>query len=332
MWRVVTFFLILTTHEGLPQTRLNEIDRKAISFKSEKNISLEQLTVMLTRDLRNDYEKTRVIYRWITNNIVYDCELYHKIKDKRKGKSLKFNKKTHVYKVYKKKKSICGGYANLMKYMCDIAYVKCEIIEGVAKGSAVVIGDRKPGKHAWNAISIDGKWYMCDPTWGSGYTDIKVTTFTKSFRDQYFLVDPKYFILSHYPDNPAWKLTDSKLKFHEFANLPIIAGGFYRNRINNFYPRNGVVKAAVGDTIEFILSSNLENGLRYISLVLLSKDMEEIKGKGNSFDKMLEYTDLGYKYNYVVYREGRYKVVLVLNGKSTLIYDFYVEDAKPQSK
>src|SRR5690606_727912 len=128
---VVFFVLLLTETCAFSQTRLQEIDRIAISFKSDKKIPLERLTVMLTKYLKTDYEKTRVIYRWITNNIAYDCKLYHKSKNT--GKSLKFKKKTSIDRVYRQKKSVCGGYAGLMKYMCDIAGIKCDIVTGIAK-------------------------------------------------------------------------------------------------------------------------------------------------------------------------------------------------------
>lgn len=88
----------------------------------------------------------------------------------------------------------------------------------------------------------------------------------------------------------------------------------------------------VGDTIEFIVSSNLEKGLKHISFLLVSNELEEITGKGNAFNRELKYTDLGYKCNYVIYRDGRYKVILYINGHHTLLYDFYVKTAENSPK
>ena len=38
--------------------------------------------------------------------------------------------------------------------------------------------DLEGQSHAWNAAKIEGKWYLIDPTWNSGYVD-RASGFTK---------------------------------------------------------------------------------------------------------------------------------------------------------
>lgn len=41
-------------------------------------------------------------------------------------------------------------------------------MHGKAKGYGYVAGTDKYAGHAWNKITIEGKPFLCDTTWGSG--------------------------------------------------------------------------------------------------------------------------------------------------------------------
>ena len=59
-------------------------------------------------------------------------------------------------------------------------------------GMAGIRGDY--GYHAWNAIRINGKWQMVDPTWG---TDLQQ-------RESWWLTPKADFLKSHIPADESY--------------------------------------------------------------------------------------------------------------------------------
>lgn len=58
-----------------------------------------------------------------------------------------------------KKSGVCDGIAKTVKSICDYVGFPCVVIEGEAQRTG-----GKIGRHAWNAIKIDGKWNYYDFT------------------------------------------------------------------------------------------------------------------------------------------------------------------------
>jgi hypothetical protein len=69
--------------------------------------------------------------------------------------------------------------------------------------------------HVWCASLIGNKWYLFDPTWGSGYVDNG--RFYKKMDDAYFKVSPSTMIATHIPYDYLW----------QFLNYPITNQEFY---------------------------------------------------------------------------------------------------------
>ncbi|HEX9152985.1 MAG TPA: hypothetical protein VF842_12925, partial [Flavobacterium sp.] len=69
--------------------------------------------------------------------------------------------------------------------------------------------------HAWCAAKIDNKWYLFDPTWGSGY--VNNGKFFKKLNEKYFKAEPANLISSHIPFDYLW----------QFLNYPITNDEFY---------------------------------------------------------------------------------------------------------
>ena len=71
------------------------------------------------------------------------------------------------------------SYVNLHHYNSNIflrlAGLECEKISGQAKGAGYYPGcfdpdnlSDGPGAHAWNAVKLDGEWFVSDATWAAG--------------------------------------------------------------------------------------------------------------------------------------------------------------------
>lgn len=75
--------------------------------------------------------------------------------------------------------------------------------------------------HAWNAVRLDGKWFLLDSTWGAGHTDGHA--YVKQFNEFYFLTDPAHFVNDHFPymdndmaESVKWQLLKKPVTLDEF--------------------------------------------------------------------------------------------------------------------
>lgn len=125
---------------------------------------IDKLAVDLTKGEKNDYDKCKKIYKWITSNIKYDYEKAIIIaKDSR-------NTQSGTIVCYQTKKGICFDYASLFISMCKASDIKVNLVTGLGY-SGMSWGD-----HAWNQFYSKEKerWVNVDTTFGvsgSNYFD-----------------------------------------------------------------------------------------------------------------------------------------------------------------
>lgn len=123
--------------------------------------STRTLTNYLTEGITDDSLKTVAIYNWITNNISYD---YDALKS---TKPLSFSTGKEILK---SKKTLCQGYCTLLVEMLDHAGIRAATIEGYTQSYQTdSLRYFFESDHEWVVFSIRNKWYLCDPTWDSGY-------------------------------------------------------------------------------------------------------------------------------------------------------------------
>jgi len=188
-------------------------DSIALSIPKGKKYSVDELTNVLTKDLKTDHEKCRVIFRWITENIAYSFS----------------NKTGDVTKVLQKRTAVCMGYAALFETMCRKAGLECETIAGFAKIAPEDIGVKlTKTNHNWNVIKLYGKWYLIDATWAAGNYNHK---FVKDYDESYYLTAPIYLILSHYPEDPKYQYLDTIISSETFIRYPIVYSGLMKNKM-----------------------------------------------------------------------------------------------------
>ena len=160
---------------------------------------MQSLAAYLIEPAKNDREKARAIFRWITENIDYNVEVFFK------GGSGATNSED----VLKSRKSVCYGYSDLFLSLAREAGLQAVRISGYGKGYGYVPGKNftGPANHAWNAVMINGSWYLMDSTWGAGYVsgDGK---YVRRFDDHFFMTPPSQFIFGHFPEDARWQLLD----------------------------------------------------------------------------------------------------------------------------
>lgn len=215
-------------------TKANQIAKK---IKTKRLYELNKLTFILTNELETDIEKLRSIYVWICSNISNDFRLYSLNERKRNRflqDSLKLEnwnskfKKILFKKLLKKKRTICTGYAYLLKEMCNIAGIEAKMVNGFGRTSTVDFSKLTMPNHTWNIIKINNKWYLCDPTWSTGISFPNEGRFQFIYNDGYFLTEPKLFSVNHFPINEDFSLLENDVpNFTDFTELPILYGGAF---------------------------------------------------------------------------------------------------------
>ncbi len=206
-----------------------QIDTLSIYHEAKKVIgpatkSASLLGVKVAYGYDDDASKVIAISSWIGDNIAYDYEGYIKHR----------SEKYDSYEVLKKKKALCGEYAQLFKEMCESVGIDVVIVGGYTRGMDFMPNDTLyRSEHAWNAVLIDKKWELVDVTFAAGKIVQKKQNFKKGlnslfgmhtkpkykfekrFRPEWILKHPRQMILTHLPEVEMFQLLE--------APIPVIA-------------------------------------------------------------------------------------------------------------
>lgn len=270
-------------------------DSIALMHSKQKYKTTLELTRKLTRTLTADHDKFRVFFRWITENVKYKWGAYG----------------TNPNKVVTSKKAVCEGYASLLYEMCMLVGIECRIINGYAKSFPEnLYTNMKETNHAWNAVKLYGKWYLIDATWASGGYDPKKRKFTKEYDETYFLTDPAFFALRHFPIDEQWNLTDSTFSKQEFKKSPIFYTNYHYMGIRLVEP----IKGKVGNSMNIKFISD-----EPINRASLALDNDTDKN-GNREFKTLAITkmDKTYTISYEFEKDDEGALAIYMNGKAIL--------------
>jgi len=235
--------LLLTPIPGsrdiLERANLELIDQHALATPESAETSIESLAAWLVEPARNELEKARAIYRWVTHNITYDLEamLTGNIPDQ------------SAAVVLERRTAVCGGYATLFKELSLAAGLQAVKITGWVRGAyGYTIGDSvigSPGSyHAWNAVKINDGWYLLDSTWG----DVDRATVTQEpqrvcrFHEFYFLTPPNQLIYRHFPRNSDWQLLEVPVSAAEFLKPPCVGPPFFEYGLDFDSHTEGVIE------------------------------------------------------------------------------------------
>lgn len=211
-------------------------DANALECKGDGLENLPLLVYNLTANLTTDVERFRAIYRWVCGNIANDYGLYLRHMHKRqrfKEDSLKLKdwnnhfRKLSFKKLLKNQRTICTGYAYILKELASMANIECEIVDGFARTSVIDVKTLDTPNHTWNVVKLDGNWYLCDPTWASGTPNPTTSLFEFNYNDGFFLTNPELFAVNHYPVESRWFLMKDIPTFDSFLEAPIFYNQAY---------------------------------------------------------------------------------------------------------
>ena len=207
---IVLVFLFISICNYSQIKNFDQIEKYVKEVPESETLDIETLTLYLKKNAKTKTEIVARIYFWIVENIEYDWDAFRN------------NKQIDVSAIatLKNRKSVCSGYANLFKAICDNAKIKCAVIEGYAKGYGYKEGKLTEPNHAWNAVKLYEKWELIDVTWGRGLVLINEGE-VEFWNSRYFLDDPNDFILEHFPIDETWQLLDNEISIEVFFSEEI---------------------------------------------------------------------------------------------------------------
>ena len=214
---LVIFFTLALSAQA-QRSDFKEIDFARADYiaelhQGEELYNLPGLVHGLTTSLNTDVEKFRSIYYWVCHNIRGEYQIMRKNNKTRKKLldnpqaldewNAAFRKEMFT-KLLHEKETLCTGYAYLVKELANMAGLECEIIHGYGPGNQVKKGDLEAPNHSWNAVKLNGKWYLCDATWSAGIIDMNTFLFEFDYDDTFFLMKPEDFAKTHRPEDDTW--------------------------------------------------------------------------------------------------------------------------------
>jgi len=223
----------LGNYDAAQNYSYEEIDAHALAAPASAEQSMESLAAYLIGSAANEREKARAIFRWICENIDYDLGSYFT------GRLGSINSAD----ILKSRSSVCSGYSNLFSALAGEAGLEAVEIRGYGKGYSYRPGGRFTGpyNHAWNAVKINGSWYLMDPTWGSGYLGAD-GEYHRRFDDHYFMTAPDQFIFDHLPEEESWQLLPTPLSKAQFEDLVYVESDLFNLGLE-VIERNGSIAA-----------------------------------------------------------------------------------------
>ncbi|AXT56451.1 hypothetical protein D1815_12015 [Aquimarina sp. AD1] len=297
--------------------------------KLHKGASLENLPLLaheLTNSLPTEVEKFRAIYVWVCQNIKGDNTQFTKVNKKRKKlrqDSISFMRWNHKYKktafkkLLKRKKTMCTGYAYLIKELCHLSNITAEIVDGYGRSVESNIKTLEMANHSWNAVLLNNKWYLCDATWSSGYLN-EYNVFVRAYNDGYFLTAPPLFGKNHFPIKQKWLLTEN-ITAISFVNAPLVYGETFENNITPIYPQNMDLSINKDQEVIFSFKSNKIVSDKNIALVYyigIEERTLEIYNKEKSDDIQ--------SFKHTFKNKGIYDTHLKINGDIVATYTINV--------
>ncbi len=201
----------------------NQIEKHVLNTAKHAEISIKNLAEYLTKSSKNDREKAKAIYCWITSNISYDVSAYP---------AGAVSRYLSPDEVLKRKSAVCQGYAELFAALGTAAGLEVKTVDGYAKGFSYSAGDvfRGDCNHAWNALKINGKWHLLDVTWGAGH--VENGKFIRHYEEYYFCPPSNHFIYSHFPRDPQLQLLSAPVSLQDFEKLVYVKPAFFKNSIS----------------------------------------------------------------------------------------------------
>ena len=210
--------------------------RKDVVNKALLNLPKRESSILLKMCLEmskikeeyslNDPESAYLVYKWIADNIKYDCT----------DPKLNYESPSTVFIAGK---SGSFGIAALFKNMCTFMKIESDIISGITKVKVDNEEMINEVENYWNYILIDGNYYLIDIPMGAG--ECYGNSFDKFYSDIFFATKPEFFIHYHFPEDNKWQLLSKEITNKEFTSMVYLYRDFYIEGFRTIEPDTNIL-------------------------------------------------------------------------------------------
>jgi len=193
-------------HAQIETYSKSEITQRTQQIPADATRSVGTLAAALTSGLAGDEAKAFAIYSWVAHNLTYDKLAAEYVTTYASDDEVAIEALT-------KRKGVCSHYAHLFDALAEAAGIPSLVVSGYVRSEREI--SKIP--HAWNALKIDGDWYLFDPTWGSGYFNRSTKLYHQEFSEKFFKVPPSQMIKTHMPFDPLMQMLDYQMSNSGFV-------------------------------------------------------------------------------------------------------------------
>jgi len=212
-------------------------------FPAEHEASIQSVGLYLAANERDPFQLAKAVHDFVANRVVYDSVALAE------GRYPPQDPET----VFAERIGVCAGYSRLVREIGQVAGLEVVYVVGDAR---VGTETEPTGEgHAWNAVQLEGRWYLMDSTWAAGSSDGQ--QFEKRYSSETFLAPPEIFGIQHFPEEPRWQLRAVPLTRGEFNRQPMLRAGFFMHGFTLRAPQ----RSQVDTTSDF--TARVENGGDY---------------------------------------------------------------------
>lgn len=192
---------------------------------ADAEVSIAALGAYYQQAVESPWDRAKAVHDWIADHIAYDAPSY--VAGRIPPQTAEATFRTRL--------SVCAGYARLFTALGTAAGLHVETVVGDARH-----GPGEARSHAWNAIELDGTWYLVDATWDAGSVD--GTTFTRRYSSGHFLAPPEVMGVTHFPDEDRWQLRDVPLTRGEWNRQPVLRPAFFAEGLRLISPDRALIE------------------------------------------------------------------------------------------
>jgi transglutaminase-like putative cysteine protease len=196
----------------------NVVSLIVTAMPASEEASIARVATYLRAHASNDYELARAAHDYIATRVAYDTEALASIA----ASDYRTRFPQDAASVFRTRRGVCEGYARLFRALSEAMGLEARYVVGDARTAREPL-EVEP--HAWNAVRIDGAWYLLDVTWDAG--GVGEEGFVARYSTDYFLTPSGIFVTGHFPDSVTWQLRDAPITRGEFQRMPVLSPSFY---------------------------------------------------------------------------------------------------------
>ncbi len=261
---------------------------------------LAELVQGITAGAATDSAKARALFVWVATHIRYDAPKAAEFRVSYGSRPI--DTLAAARQVLQARKGVCTDYSLLLYQLYRQAGLRTRIISGYAKGQFEQAGTPIQSiNHQWNAVWLDGRWRMLDPTWAS------TNGGSRPANMHYFLTHPEWFGGDHFAHDPADRLTGPVSTKAQFDALPRVYSSFFGLGFGPDIPRQGLFQ--IRRKLKLVLQNRADMEFQVLAH-RFGNPQKEQAFYGRAFR-----TPTGYELPMVVYRPGPYSVHVLSRPK-----------------